>query len=50
MATGAPTGASLNESRVVNPADQQPARGGLLLEMALEAKGLVAFREELIIH
>ena len=36
--------------RVIDPADQQSPGGGLLLEMALEAEGLVPFREQLVVH
>src|SRR5258708_4544331 len=34
---------------MVKTADLQPSRSGLLLEVALQAKGLVAFGEQLVI-
>ena len=38
----APARAPAQEGRVVAPADEELSRRGLLLEMALEAEGLIA--------
>src|SRR2546427_10281502 len=42
MTTRAPARAPAQERRVIAPADEDAPRRGLLLEMALQAKGLVA--------
>ena len=42
MTTRAPARAPAQERRVIAPADEDLSRRGLLLEMALEAEGLIA--------
>ena len=49
VATGAPAGAAHDKTPVLNPANEQTAGGGLLLEMALEAEGLIALSQHLVI-
>ena len=50
MAGGTPAGPSAEKRRVIAPADEDPPRRGLLLEMALEAKGLIARHQQALIH
>src|SRR5947208_324928 len=50
MTTRAPAGAPAQERRVVTPADEDLSRGGLLLEMALQAKGMIARDQHALVH
>src|SRR6266567_168576 len=50
MAAGTPTGPTAEKRRVNAPADEDLPRRGLLLEMALEAKGLIARHQHALIH
>ena len=49
VATGRPTSALRQTSGVIRIANQDPARRGLLLEMALQAQRGIAFREHALI-
>src|SRR5204863_9398140 len=50
MAAGTPAGPTAEKRRVIAPADENPPRRGLLLEMALKAKGLIARHQHALIH
>ena len=50
VAAGAPAGAPAQERGVVAPADEELARRGLLLEMALEAEGLIAGNQHSLVY
>ena len=50
MAARAPAGASREERAMIAPTDEDFARRGLLLEMALQTKVCVALREHLVVH
>src|SRR6266498_5417896 len=49
MASGTPAASTAEKRRVIAPADEDPPRRGLLLEMALEAKGLIARNQHALI-
>ena len=50
MTASRPTGALLEEARMVDVANQDYARRSLLLQMTLQTKGSVAFIQEPLVN